>query len=306
MKTYLSLWVVASMCCVAVHAAGRDRTPPTTPGNFRVTATTAGSVSLAWSPSTDNSGSFSYLITSSANLTERYTLPGTATSFTFTRYLHAGKRYTFSIKAIDAAGNSSSSASVSVTLPTDTTPPAAPVLAATEIGSTFVTLEWLPGDDDQSVNYDFYINTSLFWNMGTNRTVTVNALYPNTIYTFNVRARDAAGNVSPLSNPVTVTTAPDTTDLIPPTSPGNLTLTIGASCNEGNLTWTQSTDNFDPQANLRYDVYVNGELFDWQFGSGGPSFVYGNPGELTVFEVVAVDTHGNESEPARLEMVLCQ
>jgi len=304
MKTYLSLLIIAGACCFS--AAARDRTPPTKPGNFRVTETTAGSVSLAWSPSTDDSGNFSYLITSSAHITERYPLPKTATSFTFTKFLQAGNRYTFTIKAVDAAGNSSSTASISAILPTDTTPPAAPVLAATGIGSTFVTLEWTPGDGDLSVNYDFYINTSLFWNMGTNRTVTVNALFPNTTYTFNVRARDAAGNVSPLSNPVTATTAPDTTDLIPPTTPGNLTLTIGASCAEGNLTWTQSTDNLAPQKDIRYDIYVNGELFDWQFGSGGPSFVYGNPGELNVFEVIAVDTYGNESEPARLEIMLCQ
>jgi chitodextrinase len=298
--------VIASVYCFSAEAAIRDRTPPTKPGNFRVTATTAGSVTLAWSPSTDDSGNFSYLITSSAHVTERYTLPKAATSFTFTKFLHQGNRYTFTIKAVDAAGNASSTASVSVTLPTDTTPPAAPILAATGIGSTFVTLAWTPGDDDPSVNYDFYINTSLFWNLGTSRTVTVNGLIPTTTYTFNVRARDAAGNVSPLSNPVTVTTLPDTTDLIPPTTPGNLTFTIGASCEEGNLTWTQSTDNFAAQKDIRYDVYVNGELFEWQFGSGGPAFVYGNPGELTVFEVIAVDTYGNESEPARLEMVLCQ
>jgi chitodextrinase len=306
MKTYLSLFIVACACCLPAEAATRDRTPPTKPGNFRVTAITAGSVTLAWSPSTDNSGNFSYTITSSANLSERYTLPKTATSFTFTKFLHQGNRYTFTIKAVDAAGNSSSTASVSATLPTDTTPPSAPVLATTEIGSRLVSLAWEPGDDDPSVNYDFYINTSLFWNLGTNRTVTVNGLIPTTTYTFNVRARDAAGNVSPLSNPVTVTTAPDTTDLIPPTTPGNLTFTVGASCEEGNLTWTQSTDNFAAQKDIRYDVYVNGELFDWQFGSGGPSSVYGNPGESNVFEVIAVDTYGNESEPARLELVLCQ
>ncbi len=40
----------------------RDRVKPTAPTNLVVTATTEHSVSLAWGPSTDNSGRFSYLI----------------------------------------------------------------------------------------------------------------------------------------------------------------------------------------------------------------------------------------------------
>ena len=77
-------------------------------------------------------------------------------------------------------------------------------------------------------------------------------------------------------------------------------------CDEGHLTWDQSTDNVDAQSRFRYDVYVNGDFFESLFGSGGPAIVYGNPGELNVFEVFAIDTNGNQSAPARLEAVLCQ
>jgi len=42
--------------------AARDRTPPTKPSNLRVTSTTSYNVSLAWDPSTDNSGTFSYQV----------------------------------------------------------------------------------------------------------------------------------------------------------------------------------------------------------------------------------------------------
>jgi len=41
---------------VSSASAARDRTPPTTPSNLRVTGMTAYSVSLAWDPSTDKSG----------------------------------------------------------------------------------------------------------------------------------------------------------------------------------------------------------------------------------------------------------
>ena len=53
-----SLWL--SMAHSASAAA--DRTRPTTPTNLRLTAITPNSVSLAWNPSTDNSGSFTYIV----------------------------------------------------------------------------------------------------------------------------------------------------------------------------------------------------------------------------------------------------
>jgi hypothetical protein len=46
----------------AYLAARRDRTPPTTPANFRVTEVSPTSVSIAWNPSSDNSGSFFYVL----------------------------------------------------------------------------------------------------------------------------------------------------------------------------------------------------------------------------------------------------
>src|SRR5688572_11204298 len=71
--------------------AWRDTTKPTAPGNFRVTAVTPFSVSLAWSPSKDNSGKFSYRLWSSAGLNgggiERY-LPKTTTSYNWTLLIH--------------------------------------------------------------------------------------------------------------------------------------------------------------------------------------------------------------------------
>jgi hypothetical protein len=81
--------------------------------------------------------------------------------------------------------------------------------------------------------------------------------------------------------------------------PGNLDAdTFGDGSGETHLRWSQSTDNFDAQENIRYDVYVNGVLSDILFGSGGRSIVYGNIGELNLMEIVASDTAGNESAPA--------
>ena len=59
--------------------AARDRTPPTKPTNLRVTSVTSYNVSLAWNPSTDNSGTFSYRVLVSDGFT--YTVPQTQTTF---------------------------------------------------------------------------------------------------------------------------------------------------------------------------------------------------------------------------------
>lgn len=50
----------------AFAVAPRDRTPPTTPTHLRVTAVSPTSVSFAWDPSTDNSGSFFYVLSSNS------------------------------------------------------------------------------------------------------------------------------------------------------------------------------------------------------------------------------------------------
>jgi hypothetical protein len=104
-----------------------------------------------------------------------------------------------------------------------------------------------------------------------------------------------------VSDPVTVTTLPpNPNDTTPPTTPTNLREDhYAGSDTEIHLWWTQSTDEFDPQANIRYDVYVNGDLQDILFGSGGMSIIYGEQGE-NLIEVIASDTAGNASEPATI------
>ena len=69
------------------------------------------------------------------------------------------------------------------------------------------------------------------------------------------------------------------------------------------LSWGQSTDDFDAQANIRYDVYVNGRFEDVVFGSGGPRVIYGDPGD-NLIEVFATDTADNTSEPGTFRITL--
>jgi len=93
------------------------------------------------------------------------------------------------------------------------------------------------------------------------------------------------------------TLPPNPNDHTPPSTPGNLSAYSLDGQTEMQIQWTQSTDDFDAQTNIRYDVYINGVFEDVRFGSGGPITDYGVLGENTI-EVIASDTAGNASAPA--------
>ena len=75
------LAILLSVFGTSPALAARDRTPPTKPTNLRVTALTSYKLSLAWNPSTDNSGTFSYKVVVSDGAI--YTLPQTQTTFNY-------------------------------------------------------------------------------------------------------------------------------------------------------------------------------------------------------------------------------
>jgi chitinase len=122
-----------------------------------------------------------------------------------------------------------------------------------------------------------------------------------TTYTFTVRARDVDGNLSPLSDPVFVTTdPPDPNDHTPPTQPMNIT----ANRDSGHPTvkWDPSTDDLAPQSLIRYDVYVNGELRAVVVGNATAE-VEADFG-VNDIAVIAVDTADNESVPGTITLDL--
>ncbi|MEU9851836.1 carbohydrate binding domain-containing protein [Streptomyces sp. NPDC047974] len=89
----------------------------------------------------------------------------------------------------------------------DTQAPSAPAgLQVTSKTASAVTLAWAAASDDVGVTgYDVYQGATKVSTV-TGTTATVGGLAPSTAYTFTVKARDAAGNVSPASAPVTVNT----------------------------------------------------------------------------------------------------
>ena len=90
---------------------------------------------------------------------------------------------------------------------TDTVAPSAPTsLAASGTTGTTTNLTWTASTDNVAVTgYDIYQGTTLKGSSATT-SYTVTGLTPSTAYTFSVKAKDAAGNVSASSSTVNVTT----------------------------------------------------------------------------------------------------
>jgi hypothetical protein len=294
--------VLMSIISVTPALAARDRTPPTKPTNLRVTSTSAYYVSLAWNPSTDDSGTFSYKVWVSYGQT--YTVSQTQTTFTF--FLVPNNTYSFYVYAVDGSGNKSTkSNTVSATTLPDTTPPTAPVLSVVDVNPTEVSLQWTASTDDGPyLFYQVFVNGSPNVDAGTSRSAVVQGLTPDTSYEFTVKARDLYGqNVSAPSNAITVTTDPSNpNDTQPPTPPGDLT-GWDQFCGEVWLFWTESFDDQTPQSAILYEVYVNGAL-DHTIIGADRTILYGTINGENTFTVIAIDSAGNRSAPATIMMVL--
>ncbi len=194
---------------VDIQDAG-DITAPTAPGNLTSSNITSSSVQLSWTASTDNVAVTGYDIYKDGTLM----INTTGTSYVVNG-LSASTNYSFYVKAKDAAGNiSAASNTVNITTlaAPDTQAPTAPSsLAASNISSTSLVLNWTASTDNVGVaGYDIYkdgINTGTT----VNTSYTVSGLTPSTSYSFYVKAKDAAGNISAASNTVNAVTTTSST-----------------------------------------------------------------------------------------------
>jgi chitodextrinase len=299
-------WALAGLILLAAFgltaasaSAARDRTPPTKPGNLRVTAKTQTSVSLAWNASTDNSGSLSHVVRLWQDPTA-VTLPKTQTSYTWTG-LRPGVQYYFWVEAVDPSGNKSTSDLAVVETVRDTTAPRPPAsLRVGNVTASQVSLAWDASTDDSGIVDLYQVSVSpaagnVVFTGPTSATVV--GLSPATAYTFTVRARDAGWNFSAPSNAVTATTGAST-DTTPPSAPTNLRVS-DQYCGEVGVRWTQSTDDQDPQSAIRYELFLNGvkdPIFNYVIGHDR-NITYGVDGENT-WVLYAIDSAGNRSAPS--------
>jgi hypothetical protein len=185
------------------------------------------------------------------------------TSYDWQFIPEAGKTFT----------DSGSTACHGIPGPPDTTPPSVPTgLAGNASTGTSVGLTWNASTDNVGVaSYTVFRNGS---SIGTPTTTsfTDNGVSPSTTYTYTVNAKDAAGNTSAQSAPVSVTT---------PATVGNLTFASVA------------------------DAYIEQDLATTNFGTKTSVQVDGSPVKRSLlrFTVAGVGAHGVASAKLRLYCV---
>lgn len=210
-----------------------DTTAPSEVTNLASSNISSSSLTLSWTSSTSSD-------IASYEVYNGVTLLSTVTGNSYNvSGLSALTQYTFTVKAKDTSGNVSIGASVTATTTdvADTTAPADVTnLAASNVTETTVDLSWTASISTDVVGYDVYNGVTLITTV-TGTTYQVAGLTAGTAYTFNVIAKDGAGNES-VGTSVNVTTqvAADTT---PPNNVTNLTATPGETIVD--LAWTVST-----------------------------------------------------------------
>ncbi|GAA0576390.1 discoidin domain-containing protein [Streptomyces crystallinus] len=173
----------------------------------------------------------------------------------------------------------------------DTEPPTAPRnLAFTEPATGQIRLTWDAATDNEGVTgYDVYANGELRTSVAGNVTTYTDTQPTGATVSYNVRAKDAAGNQS--GNSDTVTRKGDTGDTQAPTAPAGLAFTEPSS-GRIKLTWQASTDNVGVTA---YDIYANQTLIKSVAGNL-TTYTDTQPASLTVsYFVRAKDAAGNQS-----------
>ena len=257
----------AASAAASATTSSTDTTAPAAPSGLASPSHDGDSVTLTWTNASDGVGVAGYQVfRNGAQI-------GTTPLSTYTDLpLASGTQYSYTIKAVDAAGNvSAATAALAVTTGAgsgDSTAPSVPTgLTVQTQAGTSVALGWTASTDAVGVaGYQVFRNGTKVGT--TSATVIGNAsvptptlftdtgLTPGTSYTYTVKAFDAAGNVSGASAAVTGTTAPLGSSTAAPGAPTGLASPSQTTSSVA-LSWTAATAG-SGGAVTGYDVYRNG------------------------------------------------
>jgi hypothetical protein len=228
--------------------AGQDIVPPTVPAGLAAPTVTGDEVELAWTASTDASGTAEYVVLRDGAVVGRTTTPG----WTDTA-VGPQRSYSYQVRAVDTAGNvSGNSAPLAVTTPApppDTSPPTAPGgLTVRILSPTEVQLRWQAARDDRAVTGYRVTRDGTVLTSVTGLTTT-DSRATDGPHTYGVTAFDAANNASP---------------------PAEITVTVPAAAPRGLTGSYFDTSTFSTQRVVRIDATVD---FGW--GTGRPAATVG-------------------------------
>ncbi|MCJ2168658.1 fibronectin type III domain-containing protein [Enterococcus durans] len=281
-----------------IQAAWLDLESPSIPQNLLVESVTSDTVSLSWDASTDNIGVAGYRVYRDKQLVQEVQ----GEQFTDTG-LTEDTEYTYEVRAFDIAGNQSEASyevfartSVSV----DDEAPTIPLnLKVENVTTDTVSLSWGASTDNIGVaGYRVYRDKQLVQEVQGEQ-FTDTGLTEDAEYTYEVRAFDAAGNQSEVSNRINVRTK-GIVDHKPPTTPMNVRATVVTE-NKVTLLWEASSD----ESGIRsYQVYRNSILVGSLPGDT-LSYTDTNLSEKTkyYYTITACDHAGNVSVASKALLI---
>ena len=267
--------------------AEADTIVPTIPVNLVTTSVSFSQINLSWEASTDNIGVTGYEIYRNGTLL--YTTTGTAVSVT--NGIIPGINYEFKVRAFDGAGNRSDFSNYLFAMtPFDTTPPSAPSgLTATLVTTSQIDIIWNASSDNVGVvKYEVY-KDGIKENSVSNGVTSYSFPYltQKTKYSFSVRALDAVGGTSTMSEIFSTTTR---SVIPPPESPTGLTAkTISAS--QVNLSWNSPPNSMYV---VGYKIYKN-DVSSSVSKINAFSYTGLLPDTVYTFKITAYDSSGDES-----------
>ena len=281
-----------------IQAAWLDLESPSIPQNLLVESVTSDTVSLSWDASTDNIGVAGYRVYRDKQLVQEVQ----GEQFTDTG-LTEDAEYTYEVRAFDIAGNQSEASNevfARTSVSVDDEAPTIPLnLKVENVTTDTVSLSWGASTDNIGVaGYRVYRDKQLVQEVQGEQ-FTDTGLTEDAEYTYEVRAFDAAGNQSEVSNRINVRTK-GIVDHKPPTTPMNVRATVVTE-NKVTLLWEASSD----ESGIRsYQVYRNSILVGSLPGDT-LSYTDTNLSEKTkyYYTITACDHAGNVSVASKALLI---